>query len=125
MNPRPPALDTRFWQGALVPAEVPPRRQQTLTGLTHRWLRELPEHCRPEDLCRRYPGVANAIARCWADRHLGVQLLDDLAEGPPEGGEFPPGVQQELQLLRELRAGRLREAQPSWLARCLRLAGLH
>ncbi len=125
MNPRPSALETRFWRGALMPSEVRSRRQQSLTGLAHRWLRELPPTCRPEDLCRRHPGVANTIARCWADRHLSVQLLEDLAEGPPEGGEFPPAVRQELDLLRELRAGRLPEAEPSWLARCLRLAGLH
>lgn len=125
MNHRPSALETRFWRSALVPRDVPARREQTLTGLTHRWLRDLPEACRPEDLCRRHPGVANAIARCWADGPLSVQLLDDLAEGPPEGGAFPPGVRQELQLLRELRAGRLPEVEPTWLERCLRLAGLH
>ena len=125
MNPPRSALETRFWRGALVAAEVLPQRQKSLTGLAHRWLRELPSACRPEDLCRRHPGVANAIARCWSDRHLSVQLLDDLAEGPPEGGEFPAGIRQELQLLREWRAGRLPEAEASWLAHCLRLAGLH
>ncbi len=122
------ALQNRFWHAALVQAHKAQRREQSLTGLTHRWWRQLPAACRPDDLCRRHPGVANRIARCWSEPGLCAQLLDDLLNGtagdPTDDARFPPGVQRELRVLRDLRAGRRPVDAASWLQRCLRYAGL-
>ena len=125
MDPSTP-FERRFWQGALQHATLPQRREQSLTGLTHRWLRELPPSCRPEDLCRRHPGLANRVARCWGERDLCVQLLEDFAEDPGgHGDDLPLAVRAELRQLRDLRTGRMPLPRASWLQRCMRRAGLH
>ena len=78
-----------------------------LTALARAWFESLPLRPRPEQLCARYPRVANRLALCWAERELTDRLFDDLLVDKRGGRKgFPPPVLAELRLLRELHAAR-------------------
>jgi hypothetical protein len=77
---------------------------KVLLSLTHVWLRRIPRHCQPKQLCRYYPRVANAIAESWDDQMFGDRLLADLmvdCRGSRAG--FPARIVEELDMLRRLR----------------------
>jgi hypothetical protein len=77
---------------------------KVLLSQTHLWLRQIPGHCHPRQLCRHYPRVANALAQCWDDRGLCQRFLTDLlvdARGGRAG--FPVCITDELHVLLRLR----------------------
>jgi hypothetical protein len=102
---------------------------KVLLSRTHLWLRKIPGHCQPTQLCRHYPRVANALALCWDDRARCKQYLVDLmgdARGDRTG--FPTRISEELRVLFRLReftrterqlAQRLRRALNSSLTRLM------
>ena len=77
---------------------------RVLLSATHLWLRHIPGHCQPKQLCRHYPRVANALASSWGDPALGDRLLTDLLVDTRGGrAGFPPRIVAELQVLTRLR----------------------
>lgn len=49
-------------------------QDESLSPLTPAWVRDLPRHVRPFELCMVYPRIANRIARSWDY----VDLLESL-----------------------------------------------
>jgi len=81
---------------------------QVLVSRTHVWLRVIPSSCKPKQLCRHFPRVANLIAASWADAVLTDRILVDLlADNRGNRAGFPGRVQAELQALRRLHARRI------------------
>ena len=98
---------------ALIRQRSTPRAADAiLTALARAWFEALPLRPRPEQLCARYPRVANRLALCWAERELADRLFDDLLVDKRGGRKgFPPPVLAELRLLRDFNATR-RPAPP-------------
>lgn len=97
LRPRSIARPGTSGPASLRAPQVPERvRDETL-----RWLMTLPEHIRPVDLMRRYPRIANKIARLWRQVARCEEYLDDLV-GDRRGGRkgFPMAVAKELAVLR-------------------------
>jgi hypothetical protein len=97
-EPGKPPTDWSVKRAALVDGD------KVLLSHTHLWLRRIPGHCQPKQLCRQYPRIANAIAECWDDSTLGDRLLVDLmvdTRGNRAG--FADRIVDELQVLRQLR----------------------
>jgi hypothetical protein len=102
---------------------------KVLLSRTHVWLRKIPGHCQPTQLCRHYPRVANALAMCWDDRALCDRLLMSLMVDVRGGrAGFPARINEELHVLIRLReytkteryfTRRLRRALNSSLARLM------
>jgi|SoimicmetaTmtHAB_FD_contig_31_9878164_length_726_multi_2_in_0_out_0_1 hypothetical protein len=77
---------------------------KVLLSRTHLWLRRIPGHCQPKQLCRHYPRIANAIAETWDDQMLGDRLLNDLmVDRRGNRAGFPARIVAELHVLRRLR----------------------
>ena len=96
---------------ALVSQRSRPRAADAiLTSLARAWFESLPMRPRPEQLCARYPRVANRMALCWPEFALTEQLFDDLL-GDRRGGRkgVPAPVLEDLRQLRLVHAAR-REA---------------
>jgi hypothetical protein len=82
---------------------------RVLVSQTHFWLRQIPGPYQPKQLCRYYPRVANAIARCWHDRVLFDRLLIELIVDRRGGrAGFSVRIVQELKVLQGLRDRRAR-----------------
>lgn len=78
-----------------------PQSPERVRDETLRWLVTLPEHVRPAELTRRYPRIANKIARLWRQVARCEEYLDDLVEDRRGGRRgFPMGVARELTVLR-------------------------
>lgn len=74
---------------------------------TVKWVARLPPEVHPLALLRRFPRIANVIARSWNDaaecQHALEELLVD-RRGGRQG--FPPEVHEELMTLRDYYQGR-------------------
>lgn len=76
-----------------------------MSALAVKWLLTLPASVRVDELCARYPRVANRLALCWSDPALAERVFADLMmdrRGMRKG--FPPAVCAELTHLREVNA---------------------
>ena len=86
------------------------RRAQPLNHLlpvTHRWIARLPAEIRPLSLLRKFPRIANVLARAWPDAQTYAASIDALLHDQ-RGGRlgFPVDVQSELLMLRAFIEGR-------------------
>ncbi len=87
--------------------EQPRPQDLVLSPLARTWCDGLSQHHRPEQLCARFPRVANRLALCWNDPELASRVLDDLVVDKRRNrAGFPPEVSQELIQLRLLRPPR-------------------
>lgn len=77
-------------------------RSEALADETLRWLAELPENVRPQELPVRFPRIANAICLRWIDRAACRAYLDDVLidkRGTRKG--LPTEVAEELATLKD------------------------
>ncbi len=82
---------------------TPNPRDQTLSNVAKDWWCKLAPDLHPQELCLRYPRVANRLALCWNDAELTEQLFASLMVDRRGGRKgFPKVVLEELLRLREL-----------------------
>lgn len=107
-SPSRPAGSAAPDAAALIRQRAKPRAADAImTALTRAWFETLPLWPRPEQLCARYPRVANRLALCWSDVELTEQLFEDLLvdrRGDRKG--FPAPVLDDLRRVRALHAAR-------------------
>ena len=98
-GPKPRALMT---ESDWIRLRAPQRhRDLVLSDAAHAWVQRLPPDMQPQNLCARFPRVANQLALLWRDPGLADYLLDDLtAPHRPGRRGFPPEVIGELLALR-------------------------
>ena len=73
---------------------------------TRRWFDSLPANCRPIEMMKTYPRIANRIAFAWRDRQKAQEVMDDLLIDRRGGRKgFPPFVMIELMRLRSILDG--------------------
>ena len=73
---------------------------------TRRWFDSLPASCRPIEMMKTYPRIANRIALAWREPQTAQEFIDDLLidrRGERQG--FPPFVLLELMRLRSILDG--------------------
>jgi len=79
--------------------QQPPR--EALADETLRWLADLPENVRPQELPSRFPRMANRVCLRWIDRRACLAYLEDLLidkRGTRQG--LPSVVAEELATLK-------------------------
>jgi hypothetical protein len=82
-----------------------PRRKanpyEKLLATTRTWCDALPQGLQPEELCARFPRIANGLASGWRDRDATMRYIDELltdTRGDRQG--FPANVLEELHALK-------------------------
>jgi hypothetical protein len=74
---------------------------------TMRWMHRLPAEIQPVALMKRFPRLANVIARSWHDVGECQRVLDDLLTDRRGGRQgFPLEITEELLVLRDYFQGR-------------------
>jgi hypothetical protein len=83
-----------------------------LTQQAQQWLARLPAEIQPNELCTRYPRLANQLAEVWGNGALCLERIDGLlvdSRGARRG--FPSRIALELVKLRDLRVAIERRAR--------------
>jgi hypothetical protein len=73
---------------------------------TRRWFDSLPASCRPIEMMKTYPRIANRVAVAWREPQTAQEFINDLLldrRGERQG--FPPFVTLELMRLRSILDG--------------------
>jgi hypothetical protein len=73
---------------------------------TRRWFDSLPASCRPIEMMKTYPRIANRIALAWREPRTAQEVIHDLLidqRGERQG--FPPFVMMELMRLQSFLDG--------------------
>lgn len=82
---------------------APNPRDMSLSSLAQSWTTKLPADCRPLELCKAYPRIANRLAICWGDPVLMGSVFKELMTDRRRGRKgFPSAVRNELLALRDL-----------------------
>lgn len=91
-----------FWESRRRRA-VPTDR--ALAGATMEWVVNLPPPLRPQQLCERYPRVANQLAAAWLDDESAASCFESLLNSRRLFRKgFPPEVAEEIVRLRDYRS---------------------
>jgi hypothetical protein len=82
-----------------------PRRKanpyERLLATTLAWCATLPPGVQPNELCSRFPRIANGLASGWRDRDATMRYFDDLLTDKRGGRNgFPADVLEELHSLK-------------------------
>lgn len=75
--------------------------------VTLRWASNFPDELRPRCLLSQFPRIANMLARAWHNEHEREDYLDSLlVDRRAHRRGFPPEVQNELLMLRDIATAR-------------------
>jgi hypothetical protein len=73
---------------------------RTVNAAAVRWLGELPDSIRPNQVALRYPRILNRLARFWDTPAMARECFEDLLDAKRPGREgFPPEILAELRVL--------------------------
>lgn len=106
---RPELMTDSDWVRHRAPVR---HRDEALSDAAQKWSRRLPEAIRPDELCTRYPRIANRLAQLWRDPGLTEHCLDELLSPRRTGRQgFPQPVADELLALQFCNDDRIYESE--------------